>query len=141
MLYLWHKGHKIKDCESKHNIFIAFRENLIPQELKRIMEKYGTVKSIKVNEVQLGQKNQPIVSFSKKNKAQVAITKIKCYEGWNAEVYRNRYYKKTVKFQAYMKIRRHNANTKKKTEGDLEKKLEKMRNHIKEIKKGHCEQK
>ena len=119
MLYLWHKGHKIKDCESKHNIFIAFRENLISQELKRIMEKYGTVKSIKVNEVQLGQKNQPIVSFSKKNKAQVAITKIKCYEGWNAEVYRNRYYKKTVKFQAYMKIRRGTMQTQKRKQKDI----------------------
>ena len=64
------------------------------QELQRIMEKYGTAKSIKVNEVQLRQKIQAIVSFSKKSKAQVAIAKIKCYEGWNAEVYRNRYDKK-----------------------------------------------
>ena len=117
------KGHKIKDCESKHNIFIAFRENLISQELKRIMEKYGTVKSIKVNEVQLGQKNQPIVSFSKKSKAQVAITKIKCYEGWNAEVYRNGYNKKTIgiiiKFQAYMKIRRGTMQTQKRKQKEI----------------------
>ena len=113
------KAHKIKDCESKHNIFIAFRENLSSQELKRIMEKYGTVKSIKVNEVQLGQKNQAIVSFSKKSKAQVAITKIKCYEGWNAEVYRNRFNKKTVKFQGYMKIRRDTMQIQKRKQKEI----------------------
>ena len=45
------KGHKIKDCESKLNIFITFKENLSPEELKRIMEEYGTVKSIKIKEV------------------------------------------------------------------------------------------
>ena len=65
------KRHKIKDCESKHNIFIAFRENLSSQELKRIIEKYGTVKSIQVNEAQTGQKNQAIVPFSKKSEAEV----------------------------------------------------------------------
>ena len=87
------------------------------------MEKYGTVKSIKVNEVQLGQKNQAVVSFSKKSKAQVAITKIKCYEGWNAEVYRNRYNKKTIgiiiKFQAYMKIRRGTMQTQKRKQKEI----------------------
>ena len=41
------KGHKIKDCESKLNIFITFKENSSSKELKRIIEEYGTVKSIK----------------------------------------------------------------------------------------------
>ena len=41
-----------------------------------------------------------------------------------------------TKFLAYMKINRNTKQTqKRKTEGDLEKKLEKMRNEIKEIKK------
>ena len=35
----------------------------------------------------------------------------------------------------------HNTNTKRKTEGNLEKELEKMINDIQKIKKGHCEQK
>ena len=60
------KGHKIKDCESKLNIFITFKENLNSEELKRMMEEYGTVKSIKIKEVQTGQKKQAMVCFSKK---------------------------------------------------------------------------
>ena len=48
MLCLWYKGHKIKDCESKLNVFITFKENLSSRELKRIMEEYGTVKRIKI---------------------------------------------------------------------------------------------
>ena len=48
MLRLW--------CKSKLNIFITYKENLNTQELKRIMEEYGTVKSIKIKELQIGQK-------------------------------------------------------------------------------------
>ena len=50
------------------------------------MDEYGAVKSIKIKEVQTGQKKQAMVCFSKKSKAQEAITEIKWYEGWNAEV-------------------------------------------------------
>ena len=38
------KGNKIKDCESKLNIFITFKENLSTEELKIIMEEYGNCK-------------------------------------------------------------------------------------------------
>ena len=55
------------------------------------MDEYGTVKSIKIKEVQTGQKKQAMVCFSKESEAQEAITEIKWYEGWNAEVYRNVY--------------------------------------------------
>ena len=41
------KGHKIKHCESKRNIYIISKENLSSQELRRIMEEYGTVKASK----------------------------------------------------------------------------------------------
>ena len=50
------------------------------------MDEYGTVKSIKIKEVQTGQKKQAMVCFSKESEAQEAITEIKWYEGWNAEV-------------------------------------------------------
>ena len=86
------KEHKIKDCESKLNIFITFKENLSSEELKRIMEEYGIVKSIKIKEAQTGQKKQAMVCYSKEREAQEAITEIKGYEGWNAEVYRNFWY-------------------------------------------------
>ena len=62
------KEHKIKDCESKLNIFITFKENLSSEELKRIMEQYGIVKSIKIKKVQTGQKKQAMVCFSKKER-------------------------------------------------------------------------
>ena len=68
------KGHKIKDCESKLNIFITFKENLNSEELKRIMEEYGTVKIIKIKEVQTRQKKRTMVCFSKEREAQEAIT-------------------------------------------------------------------
>ena len=86
------KGHKTKDCESKFNLFITFKENLSSEELKRIMEEYGIVKSIKIKEAQTGQKKQAMVCYSKEREAQEAITEIKGYEGWNAEVYRNFWY-------------------------------------------------
>ena len=63
------KGHKIKDCQNKLNIFITFKENLSSKELKRIMEEYGTVKSIKIKEVQTGQKKQAMICFSKEREA------------------------------------------------------------------------
>ena len=45
------------------------------------MEEYGTVKSIKIKEIQIGQKKQAMVCFSKKSEAQEATTEIKWYGG------------------------------------------------------------
>ena len=73
------KGDKIRDCESKLNIFITFKENLSSQELNRIIEEYGTVKSIKIKAVQTGQKKKVTICFSKESEAQKAITNIKWY--------------------------------------------------------------
>ena len=50
------KGHKINNCENELSNFITFKEHLNTKELKRIMEEYRTVKSIKIKEVQTGQK-------------------------------------------------------------------------------------
>ena len=101
------------------------------------MEEYETVKSIKIKEVQTGQKKQTMVCFSKEREAQETITEFKWYEGCNAEVYRNVYNKKsTGKISSiYEDKQEHNTNTKKKREEDLEKELEKIRNDIMEIKK------
>ena len=102
-----------------------------------MMEKYGTIKRIKVKEVQTGQKKQAMVCFSKEREAQKAITEITWYEGWNGEVYRNVYNKNTNGkiLIMYEDKQEHNTNTKRKTEGNIKKELEKMRNDIKEIKK------
>ena len=48
MLRLCYKEAKKKNCESKLNIFITFKENLSTQKLKRMIEEYETVKSIKI---------------------------------------------------------------------------------------------
>ena len=102
-----------------------------------MMEKYGTIKRIKVKEVQTEQKKQAMVCFSKEREAQKAITEIMWYEGWNGEVYRNVYNKNTNGkiLIMYEDKQEHNTNTKRKTEGNIKKELEKMRNDIKEIKK------
>ena len=102
-----------------------------------MMEKYGTIKRIKVKEVQTGQKKQAMVCFSKEREAQKDITEITWYEGWNGEVYRNVYNKNTNGkiLIMYEDTQEHNTNTKRKTEGNIKKELEKMRNDIKEIKK------
>ena len=101
------------------------------------MEEYGIVKNIKIKEIQTEQKKQAMVCFLKESEAQEAITEIKWYEGWNAEVYRNVYnVKSTGKISSrYEDKQEHNPNRKKKKEGDLEKELEKMRNDVKEINK------
>ena len=102
-----------------------------------MMEKYGTIKRIKVKEVQTEQKKQAMVCFSKEREAQKAITEITWYEGWNGEVYRNVYNKNTNGkiLIMYEDKQEHNTNTKRKTEGNIKKELEKMRSDIKEIKK------
>ena len=41
------------------------------------MEEYGTAKCVKIKEVQIGQKKQVMVCFSKESEAQEAITEIK----------------------------------------------------------------
>ena len=85
------------------------------------MEEYGTVKSstvktktVKTKKLQTEQKQQAMVSFSEKREAQNAITGIKWYDCWNAEVYRNVCNKNSNgKFQAYMKINRNTTQTQK----------------------------
>ena len=87
------------------------------------MEEYGIVKSIKIKELQTGQKKQVMVCFSKERETQEAITETKRYEGWNAEVYRNVYNKKrTGKISSRNEDKQeYSTNRKKKKEGDLEK--------------------
>ena len=99
------------------------------------MKEYGTVKSIKIKEVQTAQKKQAMVCFSKERDAQEAITEIKRYQGWNPEVYRNVYNtKSTGKMSSrYEDKQEHNTNGKKK---EIQKRNQKkMRNDTKEIKK------
>ena len=118
MLRLWYKRTQIKECESKLNVFITIKGHISSEELKRIMEEYETVKSIKIKEVQAGQKKQSMACFSKKRKAQETVTEIKGYEGWNAEVYRSVYNKKsTGKISSwYEDKQKHNKQEKEKTE-------------------------
>ena len=101
------------------------------------MKEYGTARITKIKEVQTGQKKQAMVCFSKQTEAQEAIAEIKWREGWNAKVYRNVHnMQRTGKISSmYEDKQEHNTNTKKETEGDLEKKVEKMRDDMKEIKK------
>ena len=73
-----------------------------------------------------------MVCFSKQREAQEAMTEIKWHEDWNPEVYRNLFNKSTGKISSiYEDKQEHKTNTKKKSEGDLEKEFKKMRNDIK----------
>ena len=74
-----------------------------------------TVKSIKIKEVQTGQKIQPMVCFSKGIEAQEDITEIKGCECQNAEVYRNVYNRKSSgKISSRFEDKQeHNTNRKK----------------------------
>ena len=137
MLCLWYKRTQNKKIERKLNIFFTYKENLNTLELKSIIKEYdGTVKSIKIKEVQTKQKKQAMVCFSKEREIQKAITEIKLYEGWNAEVYRNMYNKNNnVKISSLSKDNQEqNWNTKRKIEENLGSELEKTKNDTKEIK-------
>ena len=137
MLCLWYKRTQNKKIERKLNIFLTYKENLNTLELKSIIKEYdGTVKSIKIKEVQTKQKKQAMVCFSKESEAQKAITEIKLYEGWNAEVYRNMYNKNnSVKISSLSKDNQEqNWNTKRKIEENLGSELEKTKTDTKEIK-------
>ena len=90
------------------------------------IQEYGIVKSIKIKELQIGQKKQVMVCFSKERETQEAITEIKRYEGWNVEVYRNVYNKKGLaKFQAGMKINRNKTQTEKRKKKEIQKRIRK----------------
>ena len=85
------------------------------------MEEDGTIKSTKIKEVQRGQKKkQAMVCFSKESEAREAITEIKWYEGWNAELVEMYIINKELaKFQAYMKINRNTIQTQKRKQKEI----------------------
>ena len=62
-----------------------------------------------------------MVSFWKERETQKAITEIKWYESWNAEVYRNVYKKQWQNFKQILRKAGNITNTKRKIVGNLDK--------------------
>ena len=63
-----------------------------------------------------------MVCFSKESEAREAITEIKWYEGWNAELVEMYIINKELaKFQAYMKINRNTIQTQKRKQKEIQK--------------------
>ena len=68
--------HEIKDCESKRNIYVIDleRNQIIEHKLRKELEKYGEVKSMRVRQDKYGRKgNIGMASLATKEQAKLAI--------------------------------------------------------------------
>ena len=68
--------HEIKDCESKRNIYIIDleRNQIIEHKLRKELEKYGEVKSMRVRQDKYGRKsNIGMACLATKEQAKLAI--------------------------------------------------------------------
>ena len=63
------KEHKIQKCNKKSNMFNNERHKMKEEEMRRIMEEYGEVKSLKLRFHPNNTRNEAIICFSTKEEA------------------------------------------------------------------------
>ena len=80
------KEHKTQKCNKKGNIFVTNNERckIKEEEISRIMEEHGDVKSIKLRFYLNNSRNQAMIRLSTEEEAQLAITEINTYKTWRA---------------------------------------------------------
>ena len=88
------KGHKIKECQTKQNIYIVNLKKTLRSklEIQEEMQQYGNIKSIKVRRDRYGYEiNEAMVCYTTQKEAEEAINQINKGTEWHAEIYQNRY--------------------------------------------------
>ena len=88
------KGHKIKECQTKQNIYIVGLKKTVKSklEIQEEMQKHGNIKSIKVRRDRHGYEiNEAMLCYTTHKETEEAITQINKGTKWHAEIYQNRY--------------------------------------------------
>ena len=88
------KDHKIKECQTKQNIYIVNLKKTVRSklEIQEEMQQYGNIKSIKVRRDRYGYEiNEAMICYTTQREAEEAISEINKGTEWHAEVYQNRY--------------------------------------------------
>ena len=88
------KGHKTKECQTKHNIYIANLKKTVKSklEIQEEMQQHGNIKSIKVRRDRHGYEiNEAMLCYTTHKETEEAITQINKGTKWHAEIYQNRY--------------------------------------------------
>ena len=73
------KGHKIKECQTKQNIYIVNLKKTVRSklEIQEEMQQYGNIKSIKVRRDRYGYEiNEAMVCYTTQKEAEEAISEI-----------------------------------------------------------------
>ena len=84
---------EIKDCESKRNIFIRDlkRNQIIEHKLRKELEKYGEVKSMRVRQDEHGRKSKMrMACFAIENQAKLAIKMVNKTKQYIANEYKHK---------------------------------------------------
>ena len=87
------KGHKIKECQTKQNIYIVNLKKIVKSklEIREEMQQHGNIKSIKVRRDRHGYEiNEAMICSPTQKQAEEAITQINKGTEWHAEIYQNR---------------------------------------------------
>ena len=85
--------HEIKDCESKRNIYIVDlkRNQIIEHKLRKELEKYGEVKSMRVRQDEHGREgNVGMACFATENQAKLAIIMLNKIKQYIANEYKHK---------------------------------------------------
>ena len=85
--------HEIKDCKSKRNIYIIDlkRNQIIEHKLRKELEKYGEVKSMRVRQDECGRKcNVGMACFATEDQAKLAIKMLNKIKQYIANEYKHR---------------------------------------------------
>ena len=87
------KGHKIKECQTKQNIYIVNLKKTLRSklEIQEKMQQYGNIKNIKVRRDRYCYEiNEAMVCYTTQKEAEEAISQINKGTEWHAEIYQNR---------------------------------------------------
>ena len=79
----------IKTCTKQRNIFVTYKERreIIERYMINIMEEYGTIKRLKVQNNIHTNNSKALICFETMKEVQRAIPDVNQYPGWKASLY------------------------------------------------------
>ena len=125
------KYHKIRECQTKQNIYIVNLKKRLRSklEIQEEMQQYENIKSIKVRRDRYGYEiNKLMVYYTTQKEAEKAVSQINKGTVWHAEIYQNRY--KEINEDRNKKINENNNGESKRNKANNERKNHQIRKRI-----------
>ena len=87
------KGDKIKECQTKQNIYVVNLKKTVRSkpEIQEEIQQYRNIKYIKVRHDYGYEINEAMVCYTTQREAEEAVSEVNKGTEWHAEVYQNRY--------------------------------------------------